>query len=84
MKSFAKATQEALIKTLKSTKFVLVTKDYTTTNKKLNSIFVTYSDEQYIYIYMHALSLLQLEIDSSGKNIFDLLDKQLKKYGFSW
>ena len=32
---------------------------------------------------MRVLSLLQLEMDSAGKNILDLLDKQLKKYGFS-
>ena len=30
------------------------------------------------------LSLPQLEIDSTSKNIFEFLDKQLKKHGLSW
>ena len=47
VKSFDKTTQEALIKTLKSTKFALFTDGVnTTTSKKLYPIAVAYSDEQ--------------------------------------
>ena len=81
VKSFAKATQEALIETLKIIKIALVTEGSSTTaSKKFYPIVVTYGDEQLKKITC-VLPLPQLEIDLTGKNKFDLLNKQLKKYG---
>lgn len=85
VKSFAKSTQEALIEMLKVTKFALATDgSNTTTSKKLYPIVVTYSDQQLKKNVTCVLSLPQLEIDSTGKNIYDLLDNTLKKFGLSW
>ena len=84
--TLAKQDQEDITEILKTTPYCLGTDGGTEThsNKKLFPLVVRYYDRKARKVVSSVLNLVELQVSSTGQNIFNLLDSDLTARGIPW